>query len=67
MSRRQNRRRASGATGLTIWGLGYLVIGAALATAIAWPVYETSRVIVIAVVSVVLASAIVLQIGRAHV
>ena len=64
MSRRQNRRRASGATGLTIWGLGYLVIGAALATAIAWPVYETSRVIVIAVVSVVLASAIVLLSAR---
>ena len=40
------------------WGIGYVVIGAAIAVAIAWPIYQSPRTIVIAATSVVLAAAI---------
>ncbi|MFD5224358.1 transglutaminase domain-containing protein [Microbacterium sp. NPDC058342] len=39
-------RRAVGSPVLTLWTLGYLVAGVALATAAAWPVYESPRAIV---------------------
>ena len=29
------------------WGIGYVVIGAAIAVAIAWPIYQSPRTIVI--------------------
>ena len=42
------------------WGLGYLALGTAIAAAIAWPVYESIRVVVIAVVSLILATGVIL-------
>lgn len=43
-----------------LWGLGYIALGTAIAAAIAWPIYQSVRVIVIAAASLILASAVVL-------
>lgn len=42
------------------WGVGYVVVGAALATAIAWPVYASSRMILVAAAGTVLGAGIAL-------
>jgi Transglutaminase-like superfamily len=39
----------------TLWGMAYIVVGVAIATAIAWPIYETPRLAVIAFVGTALA------------
>lgn len=51
------RTRLRGANGsalrfsaLTFWALGFVVVGIALATAAAWPVYESPRALVVGVV-----------------
>jgi hypothetical protein len=45
---------------LLVWGLGYVLVGVAIATAMAWPVYESWRVLLIAAVSFTIAAVIVL-------
>ena len=46
------------------WGLGYVGLGVAIAAAIAWPIYESIRVVVIAVVALALATAVILLARR---
>ena len=61
MSTARAARRSQGTPlVLVLWGLGYLAIGLAIAAAIAWPIYESFRVVVIASVGYALAIAIVL-------
>lgn len=50
--------RASG--GLLLWGILYLLAGVALATASAWQIYDTPRLIVVAVVGAALGIGVVL-------
>ncbi|MGW9628065.1 transglutaminase domain-containing protein [Microbacterium sp. NPDC055521] len=42
------RRRPPASRALTLWALAYLLVGVALTTAAAWPVYESPRAIVVA-------------------
>jgi hypothetical protein len=42
------------------WDLSYIVVGAAIATALAWPIYESPRVVLIGVVATVLGIGLVL-------
>lgn len=44
------RRGAFAVSALTLWSLGYVLVGVALATAAAWPVYESPRAIVVGLV-----------------
>lgn len=46
------------------WGIGYVTLGVVIATAIAWPVYESQRTFVIAGVALALAAGIVLAARR---
>lgn len=46
-----------------LWGAAFVVLGTAIATAIAWPVYQSPRVLLIAGASVVL-SAVVVFVAR---
>jgi len=46
-----------------LWDIAYVVVGAAIAAAVAWPIYETPRVAVIAAVGTAVGAAIVL-LGR---
>lgn len=46
-----------------VWDLSYLIVGAAIATGLAWPIYQSARMIVVAIAATVLGSAVVL-IGR---
>jgi hypothetical protein len=43
---------------LTLWSLGYVVVGILLATAAAWPVYEAPRALVVGIVGGVLGMAV---------
>lgn len=43
-------RRALVPSALTFWSLGYVLFGVLLATAAAWPVYESSRAVVVGLV-----------------
>lgn len=43
---------------LTLWALGYVVVGIALATAAAWPVYESPRALVVGLVGGLLGMAV---------
>lgn len=46
------RRRSTMPTlGQTIWSLGFVSLGVAIAAAAAWPIYQTPRVIVVAIVA----------------
>lgn len=47
-------RRAVVPSALTFWSLGYVVVGVLLATAAAWPVYESPRALVVGLVGGVL-------------
>ena len=47
-------------TGLLLWGVLYLVVGVALATASAWEIYRTPRLIVVAAVGAALGIGVVL-------
>lgn len=40
-------RRVFAISALTLWSLGYVLVGVALATAAAWPVYESPRVLMV--------------------
>lgn len=44
-------RRDAGGRGLLAWDLGYIAVAVLLATATAWPVYETPRLLLVAVVA----------------
>lgn len=44
------RRRPPRSRALTLWGLGYVLVGVAVTAAGAWPVYESSRAIAVAAV-----------------
>jgi len=44
----------------TLWTLGYLVVGVALATALAWPVYQSPRLLLVAAAGLVLGVGVVL-------
>ncbi|MFS0853088.1 transglutaminase domain-containing protein [Microbacterium sp. 179-I 3D4 NHS] len=60
MSAARTRRRATGGrratvfSALTFWALGFVLVGVALATVAAWPVYEAPRAIVVGLVGGVL-------------
>ncbi|OAN43211.1 transglutaminase domain-containing protein [Microbacterium sp. H83] len=48
------RRRALAVSALTLWSLGYVLVGIALATAAVWPVYETARALAVGLLGGVL-------------
>jgi len=54
------QKRSRGERELSAWGLGYVVIGVSIATAIAWPIYATPRLALIAAVATAGSVAIVL-------
>ena len=51
-------RRTVVPSALTLWSLGYLVVGVLLATAAAWPVYESPRALVVGFVGGILGIAV---------
>jgi len=55
-----SRTRDRSTRALTVWGFGYVVVGVIIATAIAWPIYQTERLAVIAAAAAVLAGAVIL-------
>src|SRR6478609_4152458 len=58
MSRRRAARERRTDRAIELWGLGYLVLGVVLATIAAWPVYQSWRVVLVAVVGTVLGGGI---------
>ena len=53
-------RRETGDLTRLVWDLSYVVVGAVVAAALAWPIYQSGRMLVIAAVATVLGIAIVL-------
>nr|WP_201468695.1 transglutaminase domain-containing protein [Microbacterium hydrocarbonoxydans] len=53
-------RRPFAVSALTLWSLGYVVVGILLATAAAWPVYEAPRELVVGLVGGALGMAVAL-------
>lgn len=43
-------RRSFAFSAVTLWGLGYVVVGVGLATAAAWPVYESPRALAVGLI-----------------
>lgn len=56
-------RREKGGLARLVWNLSYILVGAVIATGLAWPIYSTPRVALVAVVGTVLGIGIVL-LGR---
>ena len=64
MSRRRAAQERRSDRAIELWGLGYLVLGVALATIAAWPIYQSWRVIAVAVVGAALGGGIALLARR---
>ncbi|TFV96688.1 transglutaminase-like domain-containing protein [Orlajensenia leifsoniae] len=64
MSRRLAARERRTDRAIELWGLGYLVLGVVLATVAAWPVYQSWRVVLVAVVGAVIGGGIALLVRR---
>ncbi|WP_249520622.1 transglutaminase-like domain-containing protein [Microbacterium sp. ER1] len=56
--KRGRPRRGSLPSALTLWSLGYVLVGVLLATAAAWPVYESSRALAVGIVGGLLGMAV---------
>ena len=55
--------RERGALTRVVWDLSYIVVGAAIAVALAWPIYQTPRVVLVGAVATVLGVGLV-ALGR---
>ncbi|MEZ7753882.1 hypothetical protein O5Y58_00030 [Microbacterium paraoxydans] len=55
---RAGSRRSSPPSALTLWSLGYVLVGVLLATAAAWPVYESSRALAVGIIGGLLGMAV---------
>ncbi|WP_136052367.1 transglutaminase domain-containing protein [Microbacterium sp. K36] len=55
---RAGSRRGSPPSALTLWSLGYVLVGVLLATAAAWPVYESSRALAVGIIGGLLGMAV---------
>lgn len=51
-----NRRTIPGDPLLTLWGVGYVVVGLIIATALAWPIYQSWRLVLVAGVALLIAA-----------
>lgn len=51
-------RRSFALSALTLWALGYVVVGVGLATAAAWPVYESPRALAVGLIGGLLGMAV---------